>query len=99
MSFDDSNLAVSFSELRDASAELARKRAELESDLANMTSRISSMRTMWKGSAAAAFDQRWDEWSRAGDGLKTSLEEIGRFLKGAADAFEDADKTVRGSLG
>lgn len=97
--FDDSTLAVSFSELRSASAELDRKRAEIEADLASMSSRISDMRTMWKGQAAASFDQKWEDWSKAGRDLKLSLEDIGKFLKTAADAFEDADKTVRGALG
>jgi WXG100 family type VII secretion target len=97
--FDDSALAVSFTELRNASTELERKRSELESDLASMSSRISDMRSMWKGQAAAAFDQRWSEWSKAGNDLKMSLESISSFLKTAADSFEQADQTVRKSLG
>ena len=97
--FDDSTLAVSFTELRSASTELERKRSELESDLANMTSRISDMRSMWKGQAASAFDQKWSEWSKAGTDLKMSLEAISSFLKNAADSFESADATVRKSLG
>ena len=97
--FDDASLAVSFTELRNASDELERKRSEFEADLAAMNTRISNMRSMWKGQAAAAFDQRWDGWHKAGNDLKGSLDDISRFLKTAAKAFEDADQAVRGALG
>jgi WXG100 family type VII secretion target len=92
---DDSNLAVDFVELEDSSTELARKRADFEADLATLSARIDSMRAMWKGQGAVAFESMWDEWRRAADDLKLSLDDISRFLKTTSDSFREADEAVR----
>jgi WXG100 family type VII secretion target len=92
-------ILVTPSELREHSGAVKKEAQQVTDQFAALRSRLTQLSTQFKGKAATAFDQRYDEWDTSAKGLLEALDSLGQFLDTAAATIEDVDNQLASGLG
>lgn len=64
----------------------------------NLQSRLSALGDNFRGQAADAWQDRYDEWHTSATDLIEALDGLGQFLEAAANAIEDTDTELMSQL-
>jgi WXG100 family type VII secretion target len=94
----DSEILVTPSELRSHASAIKTQATNSESDFKSMKNRLDSIQSQFRGNAAEAFHERWEEWHTHATGLVQALESLGQFLDGTAQTIEQADADIASRL-
>jgi WXG100 family type VII secretion target len=78
-------------ELIDHGRAIASQVAQTTGDFNAMKSRLDVLSTQFRGSAATAFEARWNEWHTHATGLIQALENLGKFLGDTAETVRQVD--------
>lgn len=91
-------ILVTPAELRDHSAAVKKEAQQVTDQLSALRSRLTQLSSQFKGKAAVAFDNRYDEWDTNAKGLLEALDSLGQFLDNAATTIEDVDTQLASGL-
>lgn len=72
--------------------------SEAKSEFKSVDDALKQLEAQFRGTAATAFDGRYNKWKDGADGTIESLKGLAGFLKGAADAFVNTDSSLSESL-
>lgn len=92
------SLKVTFTELSDGSTMLRNGSADIQGQLDAMRSRLEPIHASWQGAAKGQFDTLWQDWERAANNLRESLEGVAQLLSVAAQSYEEAEGQIRNSF-
>lgn len=95
---DQGEISVTPDELYEHQRSMSSVATETKSDFKSVDDALDELGTQFRGSAAAAFTERYETWKQRADGTVDSLEGLAGFLKGAADAFVGTDSSLSESL-
>lgn len=94
-----STFAVSTGTLAAQSGSIASISADIESSVASMMSSLVAMQDEWSGTASSSFQDLVTDWRGTQRQVKESLEEIGRALSDAGEAYDAAEAGVQAAFG
>ena len=86
-------------------AELRAKGGQLKAKTANLQSELQSVRSVaeptavFEGAASTQYQEVFNRWATSQQQMLDSLNQLGDWLTGAADALEQTDEALKNSLG
>ncbi|MGE9809286.1 MULTISPECIES: WXG100 family type VII secretion target [unclassified Janibacter] len=86
-----SQFQVDTARIGEASGDIHRISAEIESDVSAMLARLEALQGEWKGSASTRFQSVVAEWRATQRQVKESLDAIGRVLGQAGTQYEETE--------
>ena len=67
------------------------------SDINSLSSRVSPS-SVWEGTAATAYQEKYEQWEQAENNLVNALEELGGVVKQIVDNFNQIDQQGASAL-
>jgi early secretory antigenic target protein ESAT-6 len=84
-------IKVATDDVQSKASAVASEVAELEAQLAKLSSDMRALADTWTGQAATAFQSLYANWGKQATAIQHSLNEIGLSLKGAGSKYADAE--------
>ncbi len=75
-----------------------RAASEATEQFTGLRGRLGGLADSFRGQAAGAFDERYQEWAESARQLVDALDSLGHFLRSAADTIEEADAQLAARL-
>lgn len=91
-------ILVTPQELRDHASAIGVQVEQSQGDFNSMKARLEQLSSQFRGQAATAFEDRWNEWHTHATGLIQALEGLGGFLNQAASTIEGVDQQLAQGL-
>jgi WXG100 family type VII secretion target len=79
-----------------ASADIGRIAGDIESSVAEMTGRLSTLSSSWTGTAATEWQSVLTEWRGLQTRLREDLVTIGQLTARAGTSYQQTEDSVRG---
>lgn len=92
------DILVTPAELRQHAQAVQAQAQQTKSEMDSMRSRLQQLSTEFRGQAATAFDNHWNEWHTHAAGLLEALDGLGRFLANTANTIEEVDQQIASGL-
>ncbi len=92
-------LAVQSEDLRDQSNAVQSGANEVNDILGRLTQQIGDLASRWEGGASEAFQSRWQEWQDGARNVQRAMDDMGVFLKQAAEAYEETEASLKSAAG
>ncbi len=94
------NLSVTFEDMRGAATRLRGGQEEVTATLAALQGFIDSLvaEGFVTDAASVAFQETYGQFTQAATATVGSLEQLGAFLSGAADAMQQTDEALAGQI-
>ena len=92
------DILVTPQELRDHSGAIKIQVDHTTSDFNGMRTRLDQLSSQFRGQAATAFENHWNQWHTHATGLIQALEGLGMFLNQAAESIESVDQQLAQGL-
>jgi WXG100 family type VII secretion target len=90
-----STVRVTFHDLDDAAAMLARGAGDIQGQLDGLKSRLSTIHASWEGAASAQFQSLWAEWDSGARQVREALEGISQLLARASANYQQVEEANR----
>ena len=92
-------LAVQSEDLRAQSGAVKSGANEVNDILSRLTQQISDLAAAWEGGASQAFQDRWREWQNGAQNVQQAMDDMGEFLRQAAEAYEETENSLKSAAG
>jgi WXG100 family type VII secretion target len=93
-----SEILVSPEELRGHAASMRAQATDAQTNFTAMKGKLEALAGQFRGQAAVAFNQRFEEWHTNATGLIQALDGLGTFLTTTADTVEQVDDQLARNL-
>lgn len=93
-----STFSVSTGTLSSGSGTVTSVSADVEASIASMMSVLVALQDEWTGAASVSFQELVADWRTTQQMVKTSLDDIGRALGQAGEAYDAAEAGVRAAF-
>jgi WXG100 family type VII secretion target len=94
------NVNVTYQEMQDASSRLTNGKEEIMSKLTELRNMVNNLVNggYVTDSSSKQFDQSYTEFNEGATKMAEGLEGMGKYLKAAADTFQQADEELAKAL-
>ena len=93
-----STFSVSTGTLTSGSGTVTAVSADVEASVASMMSILVALQDEWTGAASASFQELVADWRTTQQVVKNSLDDIGRALAQAGEAYDAAEASVQAAF-
>lgn len=83
---------------RGAAQDIQKSAAQAKDETEALRTRLSDLASSFRGRAAEAFDEKYNEWHTGAQQMMDGLDSLGQFLGQAASAIEETDTSIAGQL-
>ena len=90
-----SQIKVTSDQLRQQSGNTTSVATQVEDLLTKLKSQIADLSSGWEGAASSSFQSLYTEWQRGAEAVHQSLEGIATLLNKAADAYDQAEQSIK----
>jgi WXG100 family type VII secretion target len=87
------------SDMRTRAKEFKTEGKNVQNVITKMDKLIARLEKEWKGQAATAFKNQYNDLKPSFTKMKTLIDDISKQLDGTAKAMEDMDKEIAGKFG
>jgi WXG100 family type VII secretion target len=87
--------AVDTARIAEASGDIQRISAQIESDVRAMMARLHGLQDCWRGGAAGNFTAVTEQWSATQEQVRTTLQQISVALKTAGEDYDLVEQANR----
>jgi 6 kDa early secretory antigenic target len=92
-------LAVTFEDLRTQSTSVQTGATDVNDILTRLTAQIADLAARWEGGASQAFQSRWQEWQAGAKSIQQAMDDMGVFLRTAAETYERTEQELTQATG
>lgn len=93
------SIKVTSEELRSEGVRISNGAEDVNTLLAKLQAEVSDLAGRWEGAASGAFQDRFNAWQKGAREVHQAMTDIAAFLGQAADAYEQAEETIRQAAG
>lgn len=93
------SIKVTSEELRSQGVRVSTGADDVNTLLTRLQGEVSDLAGRWEGAASGAFQDRFNTWQTSAQGVQRAMTDIATFLSQAADAYEQAEETIRQAAG
>ena len=90
-------LKVDYASAEQIAATLKQNAEARVSDINSLSSRVNPA-NVWEGTAASAYQEKYEQWKQAETNLVNALEELGGVVKQIIDNFDQIDQQGASAL-
>lgn len=83
---------------RGAAQDIQKSAAQAKDETEALKTRLSDLSNSFRGQAAQAFDERYNEWYAGAQQMLDGLDSLGQFLGRAANVIEETDTSIASQL-
>jgi len=86
-------------EARGYASEIQQAAEDADSTIQALSRRLGSLTESFRGAAQQKFEEKYQEWEHGQQQAKQALEDLSKWLNGAADKIEEVDQSLASGLG